>query len=176
MLKKALLSALVLGATSTAALAAPVRHEEVRRTPVVTRDHRDADRDRDFHQPIDRGPRAPEHWRNDIHPIVRERVERRVFAPTYVYETSSYTSPFVNGQEWLSLGGVAGRAIELTANGGSTYVQQITIQFADGRSEVMPIGQTLDAGNPQLTVPTDGCAVSGVSVIGWGTGVSAFAV
>lgn len=175
-MSKTLATILVLAATatSTAAMAAPAR---------------------DFHRPIDRGPthaqtvqgRRIQDRRFDDHRVeqrrtfYRPRTWDRIVRPAYVAPIAHvapviYSSAFVNGAQWLSLGGAAGNAVELTANGGSTFVQQITLQYANGTSQVVPIGRELDGSSPSLTVPTDGCALSGVSVIGWGTGVSAFAI
>ena len=99
-------------------------------------------------------------------------------APVYVTPPPAYVAPvtpFVNGAMSFSLGGVAGNYVELAANGGSTYVQQVLITYVDGTSQVVQVGQTLDAyNNPTLELPTDGMAVAQVTVYGQGHGVTAY--
>ena len=184
MLSKALITTLLVGSSSVA-LAHPV--------PVV-RDHRverrwerpryeryeRSERFERFERPRWERPRFDRHewfehrehfrWR----PIVRERYVAPTYyvSPTYV-APSYVTSPFMNGQLYLGLGGAVGNSIELYATGGATYVQQVAIQYTDGRSELVSVGQTLDANNPAIELGTEACGVSGVVVYGSGSGVQA---
>jgi hypothetical protein len=183
-MSKTLATILVLAASSTAAMAAPMRAPRAPLAHPAARQlaTRQLDRDRDFRRPIDRGPgtqgrRFEERWRPIFRPRMWEHVAHPIYTPVYApVAPVVYSSPFVDGQMWLSLGGATGSAVELTANGGSTFVQQVVLRYENGTSQVVPIGRELDAASSTLAVPTDGCALQGVTVIGWGTGVSAYAI
>jgi hypothetical protein len=191
---RAILSVLILG-SSTAALAAPVgrEHRAVERehghgrveAPVV-REHvrieRPVVRERArFERPVWREHERVERVERFERPIVREHWTR-----PYVYEQPTvyvapqiYTAPmtpFVNGVMSISLGGVTGGAIELSANGGASFVEQVVIAYSDGRTQAVAVGRELDGGTPTLDLATDGSPVAAVTIYGSGSGVTANAV
>ena len=175
---KAILTTLILGSSSVA-LAHP-----------ATRDHRFEHRELEHRQLGHREWREParewrEHeWREhefrererrwEPRPIYRQRFYR---APAYMYEQTPvyYGAPntFAGGSMFLGLNTGSCRAIELSTSG-STYVTQVAIQYVDGRSIVEQIGGYLDASNPTIELPTDGTPVSGVTIYGSGSPVSAY--
>ena len=155
-----------------------VREQRFER-PVV-RDHRwerPIVREQRFERPIVREHRSERWWR----PAVRERYyyNNTYYTQPYVYEQPIYTAPytpFLNGVMSISLGGVAGNAIELSANGGAAYVQQVLISYSDGRTQLVEVGQELDATNPAIDLGTDGSPVASVTIYGSGGAVSAYAI
>ena len=149
----------------------------------VVRDHERYERQR-YERPVYRDRDDDDRWERFERPIYRDRW----FQPSYGYyyqQPSVYITPpvytapmtpFINGAMSISLGGVAGTGIELSASGGATYVQQVVITYTDGRTQVLQVGQELDAGNPVLDLGTDGSPVASVTVYGSGSGVSAVAI
>ena len=139
-------------------------------------------------------------------PIVRERVERPIVrerwdnherwerpraygynygygyvapAPVYVAPPVVYSAPatpFVDGAMSISLGNVACNGIELAANGGETYVQQVVITYSDGRTQLVQLGRELDADEAPIEIGSDGSPVAAVTIYGSGSGVSAYAM
>jgi len=197
---KAILATLIVGSSSVA-FAQPVARDHrtehrVEQRPVV-RDHRDFTH-RDFggrpgnareRERVER-PIARDHERFERERFERERFDRpivreRVVRP-YIYEQPRvyleppiYTAPlsaFVNGAMSISLGGATGSGIELSANGGEAFVQEVVITYSDGRTQVAQIGQQLDAANPTIDLGSDGSPVAAVTVYGAGSAVSAYAI
>lgn len=192
---KAVLTTLILGSSSVA-LAHPAtrdhrfdrgfeRHEGSRQER--------REQQRNWREPVrtwrepERTWREPEResreheWREHEHrweprPIYREGFYR---APAYTYEQTPvyYGAPnaFAGGSMFLGLNTGSCRAIELSTSG-STYVTQVAIQYVDGRSVVEQVGGYLDASNPTIELPTDGTPVSGVTVYGNGSPVSAYPI
>ncbi|MDB4958711.1 MAG: hypothetical protein JWO36_6280 [Myxococcales bacterium] len=116
-----------------------------------------------------------------IRPYVRPVYQRPIYQPVYqpIYHptyVSQAISPFTNGQLFLGLGGAAANGVELTSDGGSTFIQQVAIRYLDGRTQVLEVGQSLDANNPSLDLQTDGSAISGVTIYGQGAAVYATAL
>jgi hypothetical protein len=155
----------------------PIVREPVRVERPIVRDHRftwDRDRYRYAHSQWERL-----RW---VRPIYRDGY----FVRPYVYESSPiylsaapvFTAPFagfIDGAISISLGGAAGTGIELSTNG-ATFVQEAVITYVDGRTEVVQIGQELDASNPAIDLATDGSPVASVTVYGQGAGITAYTI
>lgn len=100
-------------------------------------------------------------------------------APVYVAPPVVYTAPatpFIDGAMSISLGNAACNGIELTSNGGETYVQQVLISYSDGRTQLFQLGRELDADDAPIQIGTDGSPVAAVTIYGSGSGVSAYAI
>lgn len=100
-------------------------------------------------------------------------------APVYVAPPVVYTAPatpFVDGAMSISLGNVPCDGIELTSNGGETYVQQVVITYSDGRTQLVQLGRELDADDAPIQIGSDGSPVAAVTIYGSGSGVSAYAI
>jgi hypothetical protein len=190
---KAVVTTLILGSSSVVLAAPAARDHRVERAPVRTVQPQRSFEHRDFggRPGLERGHgrfEAPVVRDNDRfererfeRPIIRDRWVRPYYyeEPTVYVAPQVYTAPmtpFINGAMSISLGGAAGTGIELSANGGATYVQQVVITYTDGRTQVAQIGQELDSGNPVLDLGTDGTPVASVTVYGNGSGVSAYAI
>jgi len=181
---KAILTTAVIVGSSSAALAAPAhfgerrearRYERVERREPARVERRSEGRERFEHREPWRFERF-EHREWYRRPIVRDRYYYR--SPAVVYEQAPIYAPsaFIDGRLSLSLGGRIGNAIELASNGGSTFVSSVVIEYADGRSVTVPVNQYVDASNPRIDLPCEGCAVANVVVLGSGTGVSAYVI
>ncbi len=141
----------------------PVVHETVRETvrqPVV--------RETVIEHKVDRPVIVRDEHRYDHHdPFI---------APRYVVAPPIVVAPFASGQMFFQLGSAPGARIELASTGGATYVQQVSIQYADGTSQLVTVDREIDARTPTLDLGTDGCAVSGVTVFGQGAALAVNAV
>ena len=183
--KSVLATLLVLG-SSTAAFAKPIvrDHREAAQT-VAVRDHRTAssyrdrenfgrDRDHDGDRDWDR-----DHGRPVIvtpAPVVVEQpidtcATTRIGAKASVYVgpvgTASSWGGWINltqpsmiahGFEQVSVGASQGRfaELQLVADSGATYVNQVVVQFANGQYQTVALHQQLDGSNPTLTIDLDG--------------------
>ena len=184
---KAILTTLILGSSSVA-LARPAtvdhrfEHRELQHRDFGRREWREPMRvQRNWREPVRTWREPARRWREperrwEPRPIYRERFYRE---PTYIYEQTpvyyGVPSAFAGGSMFLGLNAGACRAIELSTSG-STYVTQVAIQYVDGRSVVEQVGGYLDASNPTIELPTDGTPVSGVTVYGSGSAVSAYPI
>jgi hypothetical protein len=159
---KAILTTMLLVGSSSAALAAPryeARHERF--------EHRDRERF-ERREGFERREWFEHHRPFYMRPFIREHYIYR--SPRVAYVQSA----FIDGRLSLSLGGGYGNAIELNANGGSTYVSQVLIEYADGGNAMVPVNQNLDAYNPIVDLPCAEAAVANIVVFGYGSGVSAY--
>jgi hypothetical protein len=113
------------------------------------------------------------------HPIVVRRpivVERRYQRPVIRERFYSYVgTPFATGQLAIALDSQACQGIELGTLGGVTEVGNVTVNYADGRQQVVAVDQRIDAHNPTVDLRTDGSPIASVVIAGHGAGVSAAA-
>jgi hypothetical protein len=181
---KAILTTAVIIGSSSAALAAPAHFGE-RRGRVERVERREPQRVErreparvERREPVRFERREPVRYEREWYrrPIIRDRYYYR--SPTVVYEQAPIYAPsaFIDGRLSLSLGGRIGNAIELASNGGSTWVSEVVIEYADGRSATVPVNQYVDASNPRIDLPCEGCAVANIVVLGSGSGVSAYVI
>ena len=133
---KTILVSLVLGSSSIA-FAAPAAPAPVQ-TPatVVVRDHAAG--------PEYTAAGAQASWRG-----TRPPVSRTVTLASGLRLTS--------GRASIAVGNQAGKfdTLQLTASAGKTFIQQVTVQFNNGQSQVVGLGKTLD-GNDTLTIDLAG--------------------
>jgi hypothetical protein len=135
-------------------------------SPVVVRDHRELNtpaaaqpevyyRDRPIVQPAPQ----PIYVNND-----NDYNDRRVWRgepmpPVYRPVTLAAGMHFANdGRSFITVGGQEGRfgALQISAAGGRTFIQQVYVQFENGQSQVIRnIDRTL-VGNESLTLDLDG--------------------
>jgi hypothetical protein len=188
---KALIATLVLGCSTigivSTASAAPARDASHR----VDTGRDNGRREQPAHvQPARVQPRRVEPARVEPARIERGRVdrdrgeyrevERRPIVVRPIYQQTTYVSTwapaFTDGQMFVGLGGASGGGIELTSNGGSTFIQQVAVKYADGRTQLIEVGQSVDGNHPSIDLATDGSAIYGVVIYGQGSGVSAIAI
>ena len=93
-----------------------------------------------------------------------QRFAHRNYRPTYYSNNEQQISQF------LPLGGTIGSGIEVELVGGEdqAFVDQLIIHYADGRDVPMHLDRSLNAYSPELQLPTENCAINGVTVIGSG--------
>lgn len=179
MWKKLLTTALILGTSAIASANTRVEagHGRVERNQPVRVEAR--------REPVRVERREPvrydrDHDRDDRRVIVRDRYLAPTYiAPTYVapaYYTPFVSSPFINGQLSLSLSGAPGRGVELASTGGATYVQEVLLQYSDGRTQMVQINRSIDGDDQPISISTDGCPVSAVTIYGSGSALNAYTI
>jgi hypothetical protein len=145
---KALIAALVLAGTSTAALADPMvrdHRDEPAQTQVV-RDHRDGDRDGGWNK-----------------------------KPSWMVLASS--AQLTRGRDVIATNTKAS-TLKLVSLKGATTINQVQIHFANGATQTVSLGETLSARNTSLTIDLKGGArnVTKVTVFGKSSRFAAFQI
>lgn len=84
--------------------------------------------------------------------------------------------PFRNGRTAVALDGVLVRGIELTVSHGVALVQQVTIHYADGRSQTVAVHRQLDGDSPYVDFEVEPRPISALTIDGAGTclGITTF--
>lgn len=144
---KTILVSLVLGSSSIA-LAAPAAPAPTSAT-VVVRDHAAGTEytvtDAQAARPSAIDYKEGQSWRGIPKP------------PVYRPVTLASGMRLTSGRASIAVGSQAGKfdTLQLTASGGKTFIQQITVQFNNGQNQVVGLRKTLD-GNDSLTIDLAG--------------------
>ncbi len=185
---KALTTIALLVGSSSAALAQPVNYTRAPRGGVTVRDHRDIDgrwereREREARERREREERERREHEEREHER-RFDVQPWFQASFPVYEQPVYQAPVASS--WMSLMapttiGVDGRAfvsinsqpgalhaLRLDASSGDTFVSSVAIEYTDGRTQVVTVGQELEPSNPSYEVALDStCGIEDVTING----------
>lgn len=106
----------------------------------------------------------------------------RYTPPPYRYSPAPYRfatpapgfgaqSPFINGRQWISLGGAVGRVSLFTY--GQTFIRSIDVYYLDGRVRRLRLHRVLNPANPRLDILIGRRPIRGISIRGGGAGLSA---
>lgn len=161
MLKKIITAALLVG-SSTAALAAPSHGT------VVVRDHRSS-------------TEVVRHVTPRPVLLHERHGHRRYYDPGYYGYTAygpsyglNYTSEptvvaYQPSAQFVPLGDLTGNGIELSMMDTPCEIQSLTIYYADGRQQLVPVGAYLDSMRPRINILTETSPISGISIVGTGS-------
>ena len=182
----------LLSAAATIHAAPKAAPHEVYRTPVAQRqaverrpaptpvarhqDNRDHGRDRDRSRPVIEYGHGP---------VVTVYTPPVYVQTGYTYQPPSSVSllgatALDGGQVSLDVASELGgrSALDLVSVGsGSTYVSQVVLYFDNGSTQVVPVGQLLNANNPSFQISLgDGACITRVAVAGHSNSGGAIAI
>lgn len=101
----------------------------------------------------------------------------RYSPPPYSYQYTSpapgfgAANPFINGRQWISLGGAVGRISLYTY--GQTFIRSIDVYYLDGRVRRLRLRRVLSPANPRLDILIGRQPIRGLLIRGGGAGLAA---